>query len=213
MGASDSTLLGSQENRGDVITTISHRSEIVDPILENLKALTVSRPILKSPPTESSLTDILVRKALSSSSSNTVDPQILVELFSIYREWQENKAQEITKRQEDIENKIEVADALATKLLQRFNHSVSAMRTTSQHLSQVHGLQVELGELKGRLTEVISNCDTLCKRINSEGPESLRSTVAPFSLASPDSAFRFVQSLVTMYGVEQLETTKENNNK
>jgi hypothetical protein len=70
MGASDSTLLGSQENRGDVITTISHRSEIVDPILENLKALTVSRPILKSPPTESSLTDILVRKALSSSSSS-----------------------------------------------------------------------------------------------------------------------------------------------
>lgn len=29
-----------------------------------------------------------------------------------------------------------MADALATKLLQRFNHSVSAMRTTSQHLSQ-----------------------------------------------------------------------------
>ncbi|XP_023645753.1 uncharacterized protein LOC17874941 [Capsella rubella] len=188
MGASDSTLLGAQENGGgDVITTISHRSETVDPILENLKSLTVSRPILKSPPTESSLTDILVRKALSSSSSNTVDPQILVELFSIYREWQESKAQQITKTQEDIENKIEVADALATKLLQRFNYSVSAMRTTSQHLSQVHGLQVELGELKGRLTEVINNCDTLCKRINSEGPESLRSTVPPFSLASPDS--------------------------
>ncbi|XP_006393831.2 uncharacterized protein LOC18013140 [Eutrema salsugineum] len=188
MGASDSTLLGAQEKRGgDVITTISHRSEIVDPVLENLKSLTVSTPILKSPPTESSLTDILVRKALSSSSSNTVDPQILVELFSIYREWQESKAQEITKRQEDIENKIEVADALATKLVQRFNHSVSAMRTTSQHLSQVHGLQVELGELKGRLTEVISNCDTLCKRINSEGPESLRSTVTPFALTPPDS--------------------------
>ncbi|EOA13927.1 hypothetical protein CARUB_v10027045mg [Capsella rubella] len=169
MGASDSTLLGAQENGGgDVITTISHRSETVDPILENLKSLTVvsllqfaqnrtwklvffsqfsikyfccwfemqSRPILKSPPTESSLTDILVRKALSSSSSNTVDPQILVELFSIYREWQESKAQQITKTQEDIENKIEVADALATKLLQRFNYSVSAMRTTSQHLSQ-----------------------------------------------------------------------------
>nr|ADQ43207.1 unknown [Schrenkiella parvula] len=187
MGASDSTLLGAQGNRGggDVITTISHRSEIVDPLVENLKSLAVSSPILKSPPTESSLTDILVRKALSSSSS-TVDPQILLELFSIYREWQEIKAQKITKRQEDIENKIEVADALATKLLQRFNHSVSAMRTTSQHLSQ-HGLQVELGELKGRLTEVISNCDTLCKRINSEGPESLRSTVTPFVLAPPDS--------------------------
>ncbi|XP_013595893.1 PREDICTED: uncharacterized protein LOC106304059 isoform X2 [Brassica oleracea var. oleracea] len=191
MGASDSTLLGAQENRvggGDVITTISQRSEKVDPILDNLKSLTVSRPILKSaPPRESSLTDILVRKALSSSSSNTVDPQILVELFSIYREWQDTKAQDITTRQEDIENKIEVADALATKLLQRFNHSVSAMRTTSHHLSQVHGLQVELGELKGRLTEVINNCYSLCKRINSEGPESLRSTVTPFVLAPPES--------------------------
>ncbi|KAF2537609.1 hypothetical protein F2Q68_00020492, partial [Brassica cretica] len=97
-----------------------------------------SRPILRSaPPRESSLTDILVRKALSSSSSAyTVDPQILVELFSIYREWQDSKAEDITNRQEDIENKIEVADALASKLLQRFNHSVSAMRTTSHHLSQ-----------------------------------------------------------------------------
>ncbi|CAF2163916.1 hypothetical protein IGI04_027095 [Brassica rapa subsp. trilocularis] len=191
MGASDSTLLGAQENRGggDVITTISQRSEKVDPILDNLKSLTVSSPILKSaPPRESSLTDILVRKALSSSSSkDTVDPQILVELFSIYREWQDSKAQDITTRQEEIENKIEVADALATKLLQRFNYSVSAMRTTSHHLSQVHGLQVELGELKGRLTEVINNCDSLCKRINSEGPESLRSTVTPFVLAPPDS--------------------------
>ncbi|XP_009103536.1 uncharacterized protein LOC103829611 isoform X2 [Brassica rapa] len=190
MGASDSTLLGAQENRGggDVITTISQRSEKVDPILDNLKSLTVSSPILKSaPPRESSLTDILVRKALSSSSSNTVDPKILVELFSIYREWQDSKAQDITTRQEEIENKIEVADALTTKLLQRFNHSVSAMRTTSHHLSQVHGLQVELGELKGRLTEVINNCDSLCKRINSEGPESLRSTVTPFVLAPPDS--------------------------
>ncbi|KAG2243915.1 hypothetical protein Bca4012_067887 [Brassica carinata] len=192
MGASDSTLLGAQENRGgDVITTISQRSERVDPVLESLKSLTVSRPILKSaPPTESSLTDILVRKALSSSSSSssyTVDPQILVELFSIFREWQDSKAQDITNRQEDIENKIEVADALASKLLQRFNHSLSAMRTTSHHLSQVHGLQVELGELKGRLTEVINNCDTLCKRINAEGSQSLRSTVTPLILAPPDS--------------------------
>ncbi|CDY19620.1 BnaA05g20280D [Brassica napus] len=117
------------------------------------------------------------------------NPQILVELFSIYREWQDSKAQDITNRQEDIENKIEVADALASKLLQRFNHSVSAMRTTSHHLSQVNGLQVELGELKGRLTEVINNCDTLCKRINAEGPQSLRSTVTPFTLAPPDSYF------------------------
>lgn len=39
-------------------------------------------------------------------------------------------------KQEEIENKIEVADALAVKLLQRFNYSVSAMKTTSNHLSE-----------------------------------------------------------------------------
>ena len=38
--------------------------------------------------------------------------------------------------QEEIENKIDVADALAVKLLQRFNFSVSAMKTASQHLSE-----------------------------------------------------------------------------
>lgn len=126
--------------------------------------------------------------------------------------------------QEEIENKIEIADALAMKLLQRLNYSVSAMKTTSQNLSEgrcliiehctlsalfyqnicwfywwffyqllvsfgftlehvVHALQVEIGELKGRLTEVISNCDALCRRIATEGPESLRSSIKPFAVA------------------------------
>lgn len=38
--------------------------------------------------------------------------------------------------QEDIEYKIEVADALAVKLLQSLNYSVSTMKTASQHLSE-----------------------------------------------------------------------------
>uniref|UniRef100_A0A7N2LYT9 Uncharacterized protein n=1 Tax=Quercus lobata TaxID=97700 RepID=A0A7N2LYT9_QUELO len=117
----------------------------------------------------------------------TVNPKVLVELFSMYRDWQEQKTQMISKKQEEIENKIDVADALAVKLLQRFNFSVSAMKTASQHLSEVHALQVDIGELKGRLTEVISNCDALCKRIASEGPESLRSSVKPFTIATADS--------------------------
>lgn len=44
----------------------------------------------------------------------------------------------------------------------------------------MHSLKVELGELKGRLTEVISNCDALCKRIGSEGPHSLQASIKPF---------------------------------
>ncbi|KAF5960940.1 hypothetical protein HYC85_002149 [Camellia sinensis] len=117
---------------------------------------------------------------------DTVNPMVLLELFSMYRDWQEAKIQTISKKQEEVENKIEVADALTGKLLQRFNYSVSTMKTTSHHLSEVHALQVDLGELKGRLTEVISNCDSLCKRINAEGPESLRSSVKPFSVTSAD---------------------------
>ncbi|KAF5191812.1 hypothetical protein FRX31_018601 [Thalictrum thalictroides] len=111
----------------------------------------------------------------------TLNPKVLLELFSMYRDWQEEKARKITQSQEEIENKIEVVDALAVKLLQRFNYSVSAMKTTAHHLAEVQPLQVEVGELKGRLTEVISNCDALCKRIVTEGPESLRSSVKPFS--------------------------------
>lgn len=83
--------------------------------------------------------------------------------------------------QEEIENKIEVADALVLKLLKRFSYSVSAMKAASLNLSQANSLQVEVGELKGRLTEAMSNCDALCRRIAADGPPQLRSTVEPFS--------------------------------
>ncbi|XP_016560525.2 uncharacterized protein LOC107859889 [Capsicum annuum] len=197
MGASESVLSSSQRPI-DEITTVSERLEGVDPILERLKSLKIASPILKSPPAESSLTDILVRKTSSTSDKGCVDPKVLLELFSVYRQWQEEKAQKICKRQEEIENKIEVADALAVKLLQRFNYSVSAMKTTSQHLSEVNGLQVELGVLKGRLTEVISNCDALCKRIDAEGPESLRSSIKPFTASSSDSVSNNSSSIRTL---------------
>ncbi|KAK9678769.1 hypothetical protein RND81_11G232100 [Saponaria officinalis] len=183
MGASESTLSSSLRPE-DQITTVSERIEDVDPILERLKSLQIATPILTAPPSESSLTDLLVRKPASSSKQGSVSPQVIMELFSLYRDWQEDKAQKISSRQEELENRIEVVDALAVKLMQRFNGSVSAMKTASQHLSEVHALQVELGELKGRLTEVISNCDSLCKRINSEGPVSLRSSVQPFSAST-----------------------------
>ncbi|WCJ32591.1 hypothetical protein M5689_014005 [Euphorbia peplus] len=187
MGASESALSNSQ-GPADQITTVSERLHSADPILEKLKSLQISKPILTSaPPEESSLTDILVRKRTSSSATSTVDAKVLLELFATYREWQDEKAQQIGNKQEEIENKIEVADALATKLLQRFNYAVSATKTTSQHLSEVHGLQVEIGELKGRLTEVVSNCDAICKRIAAEGPESVRSTIKPFTFSTTDS--------------------------
>ncbi|GAA0162720.1 hypothetical protein LIER_18751 [Lithospermum erythrorhizon] len=88
--------------------------------------------------------------------------------------------------EEDIENKIDVADALSVKLLKRFNYSVSTMRTCFQDGVKVHGLQVELGELKGRVTKAISICDVLCKRIARERPESLQSSIKPFAPNSTD---------------------------
>ncbi|KAG9443059.1 hypothetical protein H6P81_018913 [Aristolochia fimbriata] len=182
MGSSESTL-SSYRQPVDEITTVSQKSDSVDPILERLKSLKITSPILKTPlPDDSSLTDILVRKPSTTSVPGNLNPNILLELFSLYRDWQEERAMTISKKQEEIENKIEVTDALAVKLLQRFNYSGSAMRTTAHHLSAVEPLQLEVGKLKGRLTEVISNCDALCKRISTDGPEALRSSIKPFSL-------------------------------
>lgn len=67
MGASESSLSSSQKMT-DEITTVTERSEALDPILEKLKSLKITRPILTSTPKEEgSLNDILVRKASSSS--------------------------------------------------------------------------------------------------------------------------------------------------
>ncbi|KAJ9561925.1 hypothetical protein OSB04_007085 [Centaurea solstitialis] len=61
---------------------------------------------------------------------------------------------------------------------------ISIFRTKLQKMHTVHQLQVEVGELKGRLTEVVSNCAGICKRIAAEGPESLHSSVKPFTSLS-----------------------------
>ncbi|KAF9618901.1 hypothetical protein IFM89_002896 [Coptis chinensis] len=193
----------------DVITTVNERkTEGVDPLLERFNSLKITTPILTSSPTEGTLTDILIKKPPPPSIPGTLNPKVLLELFSMYQDWQEDKAKKISQRQEEVENKIEVADALAVKLLQRFNYSVSAMRTTAHHLSEVQPLQVEVGELKGRLTEVISNCDALCKRIALEGPESLRSSVKPFSSSIVDTEpEQSLSSLPTVLVTNSISTT------
>ncbi|KAK3146220.1 hypothetical protein QOZ80_3BG0263190 [Eleusine coracana subsp. coracana] len=200
MGASESLLskLPPQQSRpqwADEITTVSEgrRDDTdADPLLRRIRSLTIAPPLLSGQSeseAESSLTDILVRKPSDSSSatSGNLNPNVLAELFSMYRQWQEENAKKISQKQEEIENKIETADALAVKLLKRYNYSVSSMGSTSHNLAEVHPLQIEVGELKGRLTEVVSNCDALCKRIGAEGPESLRSSVQPFTAGRVES--------------------------
>ncbi|ONM08826.1 hypothetical protein Zm00014a_032401 [Zea mays] len=199
MGASESLLSRQQLQQprpqwADEITTVSEgrRDDAdADPLVRRIRSLTIAPPLLSSQSeaeAESSLTDILVGKpSNSSATSGNLNPNVLAELFAMYREWQEENAKKISRKQEEIENKIETADALAVKLLQRFNYCLTYMRSTSHNLAEVHPLQIEVGESKGRLTEVISNCDALCKRIAAEGPESLRSSVQPFMAARAEA--------------------------
>ncbi|XP_020598341.1 uncharacterized protein LOC110037937 isoform X1 [Phalaenopsis equestris] len=140
MGASESVISKLQQQPTiDQVTTVSERKEDTDPILERIQALKIATPLLSSQPSsEGSLTDILVRKPSSSSNSTipgSLNPNILLELFSTYREWQTEKAKKISQKQEEIENMIETADALTGKLLQRFNYSVSSIRTASRSLT------------------------------------------------------------------------------
>lgn len=200
MGASESLLARQPQQQSqwaDEITTVSDgRRDAADedPLLRRIRSLTIAPPLLSGQPaagseTETSFTDILVRKpaTASSAASGNMNPNLMFELFAMYREWQEEMAKEISGKQGELENKIETADALAVKLLQRFNYSVTSMRSTSHNLAEVHPLQVEVGELKGRLTEVISNCNALCSRITAEGPESLRRSVQPFTTGRVES--------------------------
>ncbi|XP_023746726.1 uncharacterized protein LOC111894866 isoform X1 [Lactuca sativa] len=180
----------------DGITTVSERLESSDPVLEKLNSLQIATSILTSEPSKSSLTDILVNRPSTSSDAVIVDPKVLMELYTTYQEWQEQQAHTFNKRQEEVENKIEIVNALAVKLLQTYTSSFTAMKTTSSHLWGVHELQVEVGELKGRLTEVISNCDGVCKRIVAEGPESLQSSIKPFTAASTTTSFSSTTSLI-----------------
>ncbi|AES95100.1 hypothetical protein MTR_5g021780 [Medicago truncatula] len=81
------------------ITTITEQLETSDPILERLKSLKITPPILTNPPTEGSLTDILVRRPWMSQASATVNPKVLLKLFSMYRDWQEERVEEISRKQ------------------------------------------------------------------------------------------------------------------
>nr|DAD40457.1 TPA_asm: hypothetical protein HUJ06_014780 [Nelumbo nucifera] len=141
MGSSESTLSTSQSQEPvDKITIVSERVEDVDPLFERLKSLKIATPILTSSPVKNSLTDIIMWKSSSSSVPGTLNPEVLLELFSIYHDC---KAKKISQRQGEMENKIEVADALAVKVLQHFNFSVSIMRTTAYHLFEGGGRRVE----------------------------------------------------------------------
>ncbi|MCO5609045.1 hypothetical protein L7F22_063266, partial [Adiantum nelumboides] len=72
---------------------------------------------------------------------------------------------------EDLSNKIEVVEALAVKLLQRFNSSLCLMKASATDLEDVHSIKMEFKEMKGRFKDVLGHYNALVKSINEDGPD------------------------------------------
>eukprot|EP00249_Psilotum_nudum_P005135 c18611_g1_i1 orf=226-840(+) len=184
MGTTDSKSSTPEQETVDGITTVIGRTEETDPYVERLNKLVIATPILKSLPVESSLKDLLLRRSLSqrhAGEHGALDPTTTTQLLTLYQEWQRVTSQKIMENQEHLVNKIDAVEALAIKLLQQLNYSLSVMKTSAMHLENVNLLKVEVGEMKGKLMEVLENYDSLCKRVGAEEPDFVNLTVRSFS--------------------------------
>eukprot|EP00250_Pteridium_aquilinum_P008737 c18171_g1_i4 orf=136-684(+) len=182
MGITDSKLSSlPQMPSAEGITTVANRTLEVDPLLEKLKALEIATPLLKSPPAEVGLKDLLLRHA-HGSEHGSLDPTTTASLLTLYQEWQRVTAEKLNKNQEDLKNKIDVVEALVIKLLQRFNSSLRRMKASAADLEDVHSIKVEVKEMKGRLKEVLGHYNDLVKSINAEGPDFLRADAKPLAM-------------------------------
>lgn len=56
---------------------------------------------------------------------------------------------------------------------------------------------MEIGEHKGRLTEVINDCGALCKKIAAEGPDPLEVSLKPFEF-STESEVSYTSSSLSL---------------
>ncbi|BBN12694.1 hypothetical protein MPTK1_5g22150 [Marchantia polymorpha subsp. ruderalis] len=158
------------------------RNESVDPVLEKLRDLHVVTPILKTPTGDSSLTDILLRRTPSQSTSEALDPTTTAKLFAVYQEWQRVTAANIAKNQEELGHKIIGVEELSLKLLQRLMYAGRVMESSAAHLKSVHALQVEVTDMKRTLTETISNYEKLCQKVETMGLH--KRNIKPMSISS-----------------------------
>ncbi|KAH7441022.1 hypothetical protein KP509_03G021800 [Ceratopteris richardii] len=181
MGAADSKFLSDTNATpsSDGITTIANRILQADPLLEKLKTLEIAEPLLKSPPSEVGLKDLLLRH-VHNSEHGALDPTTTASLLTLYQEWQRVTSEKINKNQEDLSNKIEVVEALAMKLLQRFNSSLQLMKTSAADLEDVHTIKEEVKEMKRKFDNMLLQYDSLVKIMNAEGPDFLRADIKPF---------------------------------
>lgn len=174
MGITDSKLPSHLESpSAEGITTVTQRTVEVDPLLEKLKALEIAGPLLKSPPSEVGLKDLLLRHSRCSE-YGSLDPTTTASLLTLFQEWQRVTSEKISKNQDDLKNKIDVVEALMVKLLQRFNSSLRTMKASATDLEDVHPIKMEVKEMKGRLKEVLEHYNSLVNHINAEGPDFLR---------------------------------------
>ncbi|KAH7441023.1 hypothetical protein KP509_03G021800 [Ceratopteris richardii] len=138
-----------------------------------------AEPLLKSPPSEVGLKDLLLRH-VHNSEHGALDPTTTASLLTLYQEWQRVTSEKINKNQEDLSNKIEVVEALAMKLLQRFNSSLQLMKTSAADLEDVHTIKEEVKEMKRKFDNMLLQYDSLVKIMNAEGPDFLRADIKPF---------------------------------
>ncbi|MCO5609890.1 hypothetical protein L7F22_064124 [Adiantum nelumboides] len=190
MGVTESKLAshGQQQRQqpspsSDGITTVANRTLEADPLLEKLRALEIATPLLKSPPSEVGLKDMLLRH-VQSSEYGTLDPTTTASLLTLYHEWQRVTSQKVNKNQEDLSNKIEIVEALAVKLLQRFNSSLRLMKASATDLEDVHSIKMEFKEMKDRFKDVLGHYNSLVKNINEDGPDFLRNDAKPLECSS-----------------------------
>ncbi|BBN12695.1 hypothetical protein MPTK1_5g22150 [Marchantia polymorpha subsp. ruderalis] len=139
-------------------------------------------PILKTPTGDSSLTDILLRRTPSQSTSEALDPTTTAKLFAVYQEWQRVTAANIAKNQEELGHKIIGVEELSLKLLQRLMYAGRVMESSAAHLKSVHALQVEVTDMKRTLTETISNYEKLCQKVETMGLH--KRNIKPMSISS-----------------------------
>ncbi|KAI4974065.1 hypothetical protein ZWY2020_041846, partial [Hordeum vulgare] len=141
-GASESLLARQQQQQrpqsADKITTVSDgRRDAADedPLLRRIRSLTIALSLLSSQPaagskTDTSFTHILVRKPSGSSSDASGlyprhSPNLMFELFAMYREWQEEMAMEISG------SGIVNLSLYAPKLVQDFIHFAASWVDTN----------------------------------------------------------------------------------
>lgn len=179
MGAGDSKLDSDpQVPAAEGITTVTQKTQELNPLLEKLKALEVALPLLNLRPSDTGLKDLLLRHA-HDSEHGSLDPTTTASLLTLFQEWQRVASEKIHKNQDDLKNKIDVVEALAVKLLQRFNSSLQVMKASATKLEDVHSIKTELKEMNSRLQEALEQYNTLVKSIKAEGPDFLRSDAKP----------------------------------